>query len=109
MSIRPIRVELTKFLGQTDPGSRDVEAAYCEWSLPTLSGEGSSVPSARATLMQTRAFCVNGPSIWNGLPLELRLLSRRLSDTFCNRLKTVPFDRAESGAPLSNSGLEEAL
>src|SRR6218665_3500461 len=100
MSIRPIRVELTKFLGQTDPGSRDVEAAYCEWSLPTLSGEGSSVPSARATLMQTRAFCVNGPSIWNGLPLELRLIHvcRRFCDTFCNRLKTVPFDRAGVGS-----------
>jgi len=44
--------------------------------------------------MQTRAFCVNGLSALNGLPLELRLISRTFSDTVYNRLKTVPFDRA---------------
>src|SRR6218665_549600 len=53
-----------------------------------------SAPFARTTLMQVRAFCVNGPSVWNGLPLELRLLSRMLSDTFYRHLKTVLFDRA---------------
>jgi len=50
------------------------------------------------TLMQVRASCVNGPSVWNGLPLELRLLSRTLSDTFYRRLKTVLFDCAEVGS-----------
>ncbi len=29
MSIRPIQVEVTLYLGQTDPGSWDVESAYC--------------------------------------------------------------------------------
>ena len=28
MSIRPIQVEITLYLGQTDPGSWDVETAY---------------------------------------------------------------------------------
>ena len=57
-----------------------------------------SVPFARTTLMEVRAFCVNGPSVWNGLPLELRLLSRTLSDTFYRRPKTVLFDRAGVGS-----------
>src|SRR6218665_2376241 len=71
---------------------------YCEWLLPTLCGKGVlSVPFARTTLMQARAFCVNGPSVWNGLPLEWRLLSRTLSDTFYHRLKTVDFECAEVG------------
>jgi len=48
--------------------------------------------------MQTRAFCVNGPSVWYGLSLELRLISRTLSDTFYNRLKTVLFERAGVGS-----------
>src|SRR6218665_1961666 len=61
---------------------------YCEWSLPTLSGEGvHTVPFARTTLKQASACCVKGPSVWNDLSLELRLLSRTLSDTFNRRLK----------------------
>jgi len=57
-----------------------------------------SVLFARTTLMQVRAFCVNGPSVRYGLPLELRLLSGTLSDTFYRRLKTVLFDRAGVGS-----------
>ena len=57
-----------------------------------------SVPFARTTTMQRRAFSVVGPVVWNGLPLELRLLPRSLSDTFYNRLKTVLFDRAGVGS-----------
>ena len=49
-----------------------------------------SVPFARTTLMQVRAFCVNGPSVWNGLPFKLRLLSRTLSDTFYRRRSFIP-------------------
>ena len=59
---------------------------------------GLLVLFARTTLMQARAFCVNGLSVWNGLPLELHLLSRTLSDTFYRRLKTVLFDRAGVGS-----------
>jgi len=44
------------------------------------------------TLMQAPAFSVNCPSVWNGALLELCLLSRMLSNTFHNRLKTVLFD-----------------
>ena len=63
-----------------------------------LEGGVLSVPFAHTTLIQVRAFCVNGPSVWNGLPLELLLLSRTLSDTFHHRLKTVLFDRAGVGS-----------
>ena len=68
-----------------------------------------SVPFARTTLMQVRLFCVNGPSVWNGLPLQLRLVSKTLR-TFYRHLKTYfKMTMLESGAPLSSTGLEEAL
>jgi len=57
-----------------------------------------SVPFARFTFMQARTFCVNGPAVWNGLPLDLRLLSGTFSDTFYNRLKTTLVDRAGVGS-----------
>ena len=50
-----------------------------------------SIPFARTSIMQSRASSVVGPSVWIGLPLELRLLPRSLSDTFYRRLKTVLF------------------
>src|SRR6218665_440038 len=53
---------------------------------------------AHTTIMKTRDFCVNGPSVWNGLPLGLCLISRTLSDTFYNCLKTVLFDSARVGS-----------
>lgn len=47
--------------------------------------------------------------LWNGIPLELHLLRRCLSDTFFYRLRIVLFNRAGvGGAPLS-SCLEEVL
>src|SRR6218665_3620451 len=48
-------------------------------SLRSVGREVLSVLFARTTLMQVRAFCVNGLSVWNAPPLELRLLSRTLS------------------------------
>jgi hypothetical protein len=67
-----------------------------------------SVPFARTSTMLSSAFSVVGPVVWNGLPLELRLLPRSLSDTFYNRLKTVLLAVLELGAPLS-SPLQEVL
>src|SRR6218665_899251 len=87
-----------------------------------------SVPFAHTThLIQVRAFCVNGPSVWPicqssdtslpsncnprflAVPPELLLLSRTISDTFYRRLKTLLFDRAGVGSASEYSGLEEAL
>jgi len=67
-------------------------------NLRSAAGEVLSVPFARTATMQRRAFSVVGPVVWNGLPLELRLLPRTVSDTFHNRLKTVLFDRAGVGS-----------
>jgi len=39
-----------------------------------------------------------GPSVWNGLPSELRSLPRDLSTSFYKLLKTLLFDRAWSGS-----------
>ena len=56
------------------------------------------VPFARTATMQNRAFSVVGPTVWNGIYLELRLLPRTLSDTFYTNLKTVLFGRAGVGS-----------
>jgi len=70
-----------------------ISVGYYKWSLPMLCGKGVlSVPFACTTLMQVRALCVNG------LPLELRLLSRTLSDIFYCHLKTVLFGHAGVGS-----------
>ena len=80
-----------------------------ELCCPVLSARGSRslrsseqalllVPFARTSTMQNRAFSVGGPSTWNGLPLELRLVPRTFSPTFFSHLKTVLFGRAGVGS-----------
>ena len=56
------------------------------------------VPFSRTATMQQRAFSVVGPTTWNDLPLDLRLLSRNLNSTFYSTLKTVLFDRGCNGS-----------
>ena len=56
------------------------------------------VPFARTSIRQNRAFSVLGPSTWNGLPLELRLLPRSIPSVFLSSLKTVLFRRAGVGS-----------
>src|SRR6218665_3366955 len=47
------------------------------------------VPFARTSIMQSRAFSVVGPLVWNGLPLALRSLPRVFSQKFLQQLKTL--------------------
>ena len=47
---------------------------------------------------QNRAFSAVGPSIWNGLPFELRSLPRDFSSSFYSLLKTFLFARAWAGS-----------
>ena len=77
---------------------RPVSEAQGSRSLRSAGKGVLTVPFARTSTMQSRAFSVVGPVVWNGLPLELRLLPRSLSDTFYNRLKTVLFGRAGVGS-----------
>jgi len=56
------------------------------------------VPRARTSTCQRRAFSVVGPSIWNGLPLEIRLLPRDTSSTFYRLLKTYLYHRGWTGS-----------
>src|SRR6218665_1997551 len=55
------------------------------------------VPLARTSIMQSRAFSVVGPLVWNGLPLALRSLPRVFSQKFLQQLKTL-FGRAGVGS-----------
>ena len=72
-----------------------VSAAPGRRSLRSAEGGTLMVPFARTATMQRRAFSVVGPSLWNGLPITLRLFPRTLSDTFYSHLKTALFSRAE--------------
>ena len=56
------------------------------------------VPRARSSLRQRRAFSIVGPSTWNGLPLELRLLPRNNMAAFCQQLKSSLFSRGWAGS-----------
>src|SRR6218665_718325 len=56
------------------------------------------VPFARPSTMQSRAFSVVSPLVWNGLPLALQSLLRVFSQKFLQQLKTASFGRAGVGS-----------
>src|SRR6218665_102169 len=43
---------------------------------------------AKTATRQRRALSIVGPSTWNGLPLEIRLLTKNNESAFCRLLKT---------------------
>src|SRR6218665_3218965 len=55
------------------------------------------VPFARTSNLQSRAFSVVGPLVWNGLPLALRSLPRVFSQKFLQQPKTTLFGRTGVG------------
>src|SRR6218665_3972640 len=64
------------------------------------------VPFARTFTMQSRAFSVVGPLVWNGLPLALRSLPRVFSQKFLQQLKTTLFGALGLGAASEYSHLK---
>ena len=56
------------------------------------------VPWARLATKQRRAFSVAGPFIWNGLPLELRLLPLTNLTGFHKALNSFFFSRGWAGS-----------
>ena len=56
------------------------------------------VPRSRLSIMQRRAFSVVGPSTWNDLPLELRLLPLTNPTGFYKSLKSFFFSRGWAGS-----------
>ena len=56
------------------------------------------IPRSYTAIKQNRAFSAAGPYIWNGLPFELRSLSRDFSSSFYSLLKTFLFARAWAGS-----------
>src|SRR6218665_3462859 len=56
------------------------------------------VPFALTSTKQSHAFSIVGPSIWNGLPSQLRNFPRVLSPAFFSQLKTVLFSCAGVGS-----------
>ena len=66
------------------------------------------VPCAAIATRQRRAFSIVGPSTWNGLPLEVRLLPKNNESVCYKLLKIDLYRRGWAGAPLSRF-LEGAL
>src|SRR6218665_324189 len=56
------------------------------------------IPRSYTAAKQNRAFSAAGPSIWNGLPFELRSLPRDFSSSFYGLLKTFLLARAWAGS-----------
>src|SRR6218665_3177422 len=77
-------------------------------SLRSASKGDFLVPHARTVTRQKRVFSIVGPSVWNGLPSELRSLPRDLSSSFINSSRLSSLAEPRLGAPLS-SYLEGAL
>src|SRR6218665_422225 len=72
---------------------------YQRSQFPPIVGTGVLfVPFAHTSTRQARAFSVVGPSVWNGLPLALRLLPMVHYDAFYSSLKTTLFSRARVGS-----------
>ena len=55
------------------------------------------VPRAKTATRQRRAFSIVGPSTWNGLPLEIRILPKNNESAFCRLLKTHLYRRGWAG------------
>ena len=55
------------------------------------------VPRAKIATRQRRAFSIVGPSTWNGLPLEIRILPKSNESAFCRLLKTDLYRRGWAG------------
>ena len=60
-------------------------------SLRSASRGDYLIPRSYTAIKQNRAFSAAGPSIWNGLPFELRSLPRDFSSSFYSLLKTFHF------------------
>jgi len=56
------------------------------------------VSRAHTATRQKRVSSIVGPSVWNGLPSELRSLLRDLSSSVYKLLKTLRFGRAWAGS-----------
>ena len=67
-------------------------------SLRSASHGDYLIPRSYTSTKQNRAFSAAGPSIWNGLPFELRSLSCDFSSSFYSLLKTFLFARAWAGS-----------
>jgi len=57
---------------------------------------------ACTTTRQKRAFSIVGPSVWNGLPSDLRSLSRDLPSSFYKLLRLSSLAEPGLGVPLSS-------
>src|SRR6218665_2017632 len=55
------------------------------------------VSCAKTATRQRRAFSIVGPSTWNGLPLEIRILPKNNESAFCRLLKTDLYRRGWAG------------
>src|SRR6218665_799826 len=73
LGVAPVYLSEFFVLSSSCPGRR---------SLRSASRGDYLIPRSYTTTKQYRAFSAAGPSIWNGLPFELRSLPRGFSSSF---------------------------
>src|SRR6218665_347245 len=89
LGVAPVYLSERFVLSSSCPGRRSLRSASCGDYL---------IPSSCTAIKQNRAFSAAGPSIWNGLPFELRSLPRDFSSSFYSLLKTFLFARGWGGS-----------
>lgn len=89
LGVAPVYLSELFVLSSSCPGRR---------SLRSASRGDYLIPRSYTATKQNRAFSAAGPSIWNGLPFELRSLPRDFSSSFYSLLKTFLFARAWAGS-----------
>ena len=89
LGVAPAYLSELFVLSSSCPGRRSLRSASCDDYL---------IPRSYSATKQNRAFSAAGPSIWNGLPLELHSLPRDFSSSFYSLLKTFLFVRAWTGS-----------
>src|SRR6218665_3120270 len=89
LGVAPVYLSELFVLSSSCPGRR---------SLRSASRGDYLTPHSYMAIKQNRAFSAAGPSLWNGLPFELRSLPRDFSSSFYSLLKTFFFARAWAGS-----------
>src|SRR6218665_2039992 len=85
LGVAPVYLSELFVLSSSCPGRRSLLSAFRGDYL---------IPYSYTAIKQNRAFSMAGPSIWNGLPFELRSLPGDFSSSFHSLLKTFLFARA---------------
>src|SRR6218665_1298179 len=99
LSLRPLHYRISSIVWHCVLGN--APSYLLELFILTLACSGG-LCGACTTTRQKRAFSIVGPSVWNGLPSDLRSLSRDLPSSFYKLLRLSSLAEPGLGVPLSS-------